>query len=264
MNNRMKVDLNNKVAIVTGGAGGIGSAIAKEFAKNGAYIYLCDVNEENGKKIEKELLNEGGLAKFMRCDVRSDEDCKTVVDDALKEHGKIDILVNNAGGNIALDRRGKIRQYTEEGWDFSIDVCMDGMFHFNRYVLPAMKKSGGRIINTGSVTGFRAGLRNQCAYNMAKAAIHSLTRSLAIEYAQYGITVNSIIPGTTWHENFYKGLGVTEDTKQKFLSHVPLKQPNTPQDMANGALYLCSEEAKRVTGVLFNIDGGWASGYCME
>lgn len=125
MNNRMKVDLNNKVAIVTGGAGGIGSAIAKEFAKNGAYIYLCDVNEENGKKIEQELLNEGGLAKFMRCDVRSDEDCKTVVEDALKEHGKIDILVNNAGGNIALDRRGKIRQYTEEGWDFSIDVCWE-------------------------------------------------------------------------------------------------------------------------------------------
>lgn len=262
----MKVDLNGRVAIVTGGSGGIGGATCRELAACGANVYICDINDEAGSALEKEICEAGGTAKYMHCNIFADEECKNVVDDAVNNYGRVDILINNAGGNIPLNKRGKIREYDVDGWDFSINVCMDGFYHLNKYAVPVMKAQNyGRIVNTGSVTGFRMGLRYQCAYNIAKAAIHNMTRCLAIEYAKYGITVNSVIPGTTWHKAFFDGLVGGDDgehVKAKFLSHIPLGEPNIPDDMGNAFLYFCSPEAERVTGVLLNVDGGWASGYC--
>ena len=258
----MKVDLNGKTAIITGGSGGIGSAIGRALIANGAFVYICDINDEKGAEVVAEMNADGEKARFLHCDVTSEDDCRTVVEAAVKERGYVDFMFNNAGANIVIERRGKIRNYEAEAWDFTVNACLDGLYHFSKYVVPVMKEKGGAIVNTGSVTGFRMGLRNQAAYNMSKAAIHSLTRAEAIEYAKYGITVNSIIPGTTWHEAFYKSLATSEEMKQKFLSHVPLGEPNTPDDMAAAALFFVSPEGRRVTGVLLNVDGGWASGYC--
>lgn len=259
----MKVDLKNKVVVITGAAGGIGTATSKLFAEMGAFIYVCDITDEIGNKLVEEINNSGGKAKYMHCDVRNEAECKAIIDDAVSEHGGVDILIHNAGYNLILDDRGKIREYKDTGWKLSIDICIDGMYNLNKYALPVMKEKGcGKIINTGSVTGFRMGLRNQCAYNIAKAAIHNITRTLAIEYAKYGITVNCVIPGSTWHKKFYEAAAYNEELKAKFLTHIPLKEPNVPENIANGSLYLCSPEADRVTGVLLNIDGGWASGYC--
>ena len=260
----MKVDLNGKTAIVTGGSGGIGSAICRALVKNGAFVYICDINDEMGKKLEDELNAEGEVSKYLHCDVTKVEDCKAAVDTAVAEHGYVDFMFNNAGANITLDRRGKIRNYEPDAWDFTINVCMDGLYHFSKYVVPVMKQKGGAIINTGSVTGFRMGLRNQCAYNMCKSAIHNLTRNQAIEYAKYGITVNAIIPGSTLLEGFCKMLAVSPELKAKFLSHIPLGEANKAEDMAAAGLFFCSPEGRRVTGVLFNVDAGWAAGYCKD
>ena len=259
----MKVDMKGRVAVITGGSGGIGSGMCRIFAENGAFVYICDINDEPGYALEKEITAAGGKAKYVHCDIMKDEDCEAVVREAASCFGRVDYLINNAGTNIPINKRGKIADYDEEGWSFTIDVCMDGMYHLNRHVIPVMKaQKSGRIINVGSVTGFRMGLRDQCAYNMSKAAIHNITRELAIEYAESGITVNGLLPGTTWHERFYKKHEVNDEMKAKFLSHVPLAKPNSPEDMAYGALYLCSSEAERVTGVLLNVDSGWAAGYC--
>ena len=257
-------DLTGKTAIITGAAGGIGSECARRFARNGAFAVLADVNAELGEKAAEEIRKSGGRAVFISCDVTDGESCGVLVEKAAAINGSIDILMNNAGLNIALEKRGKIYQYEPDSWQLTIDVCMDGMYNIGRQALPYLKKKGGRIINTGSVTGFRAGLRNQCAYNMAKAAIHNLTRTCAIEYGPFGITVNSVIPGTTWHPNFFKGLDIGDDMKKKFLSHVPLGEPNIPADMAAAALFLASDDAVRITGLLMNVDGGWAAGFCKE
>lgn len=259
----MNRDFTGKTAVITGGAGGIGSAMVRKFAACGADVYIIDINDESGNALEKELKEAGKNVRYIHCSVYKADEVNSAVEAVVKEKGKIDFLLNNAGANIALDKRGKIRKYSDAGWNFTVDVCMDGVYHFTKCVLPHMiKNGGGKIINTGSVTGMRMGLRNQCAYNMAKAAIHNMSRATAAKYAKYNITVNCVIPGTTWHENFYKSLCGDQDKLKQFLSHVPISKPNTPEDMANAAAWLCSEEADRVTGLLMNIDGGWAASYC--
>ncbi len=259
----MKADLRGRSVIVTGGAGGIGSATARLFAENGAYVYICDVNDDAGNELVAEITSKGGRAKYFHCDVTSEADCKKVVADAALNSGGVDIMIHNTGHNVTIkDGRGKISTYEYAAWQKSIDISIDSYRNFNKYVIPIMKAKGrGRIINTGSVTGFRMGLRNQCAYNMVKSTIHHFTRTLAIELAGYGITVNCVIPGSTWTKQFYVNSLTDESMNEKFLSHIPLKMPNSPEDIAYGSLYLCSNEAERVTGVLLNIDGGWSSGY---
>lgn len=260
----LKTNLDGKVAVVTGGAGGIGSAVSEALALNGAAVYLTDRNEKNGRAVAEDIVLKGGKAWFLKGDASSESDTKAIIDHIVSHEGRLDILINNVGGNISLDRRGKIYLYNEDAWNETVDVCMDGNYFFTKYALPYLAKNGGRIINVGSVTGYRMGLRNQSAYNMAKAAIHNYTRCCAAEFAKYGITVNCIIPGTTWHPNFEAHILKDPSMKEKFLSHVPLSVPNTPWDMANTAVFLASDEGERITGVLLPVDGGWSAGYCRE
>ncbi len=258
----LKADLNGKVAIVTGGTGGIGSVVSEALALNGAVVYLTGRNVEKGNQNAEAIVSKGGKAFFLRGDVTSEEDTKAIIDKVIAEQGSLDILVNNAGGNIPLERRGKIHMYYEDAWHDSMDMCMDGDYFYTKYALPYLSKNGGRIITVGSVTGYRMGLRNQCAYNMAKAAIHNYTRCNASELAKHGVTINCVIPGSTWHDNFAKKMLKNPEMKQKFLSHVPVGEANTPWDMANAVVFFASEEGVRVTGVLLPVDGGWSAGYC--
>ena len=160
-----------------------------------------------------------------------------------------------------MERRNKVYKYLPDAWSETLDRCMDGGFFFTRLAVPLMKEKGrGRIVNIGSVTGFRMGLRVQSAYNVAKAAIHNMTRCSAIELAPFHITVNCVMPGTTWHQNFF----TAQDPSlgEKFLSHVPLHEPCSPEDIATGVLFFASDEAEHVTGVTMPVDGGWSCGYC--
>lgn len=259
----IKTDLTGKVALVSGGTGGIGSIICEQLAVNGATVYISGRSIEKGEAVLASILEKGGKAIFIRGDISVEEDCERIFKQIEEENGGVDILVNNAGGNINLDRRGKIFNYHEDAWEETIDKCMDGVYFLTRCALPYMKKKHcGRIINVGSVTGFYMGLRNQAAYNVSKAAIHNITRCSASELAPYGITTNCVIPGTTWHKTFRERHLKDPAMAEKFLSHVPTGEANIPEDMAAAVLMLVSEEGSRMNGMLLNIDGGWAAGFC--
>lgn len=258
----IKTDLTGKVALVSGGTGGIGSMICEQLALNGATVYISGRSIEKGEAVLATIQEKGGKAYFVQGDISVEEDCLRIFRQIEENDKSVDILVNNAGGNINLDRRGKIFNYHEDAWEETIDKCMDGVYFLTRCALPYMKKNGGRIINVGSVTGFRMGLRNQAAYNVSKAAMHNITRCSASELAPYGITVNCVIPGTTWHKTFRERHLKDPAMAEKFLSHVPTGEANVPEDMAAAVLMLVSEEGSRMNGILLNIDGGWAAGFC--
>lgn len=258
----IKTDLTGKVALVTGGTGGIGSVICETLAANGATVYITGRNIEKGTEVLNHITEAGGKAYFVQCDISVEEDVKKLFAQVEAENGGVDFLINNAGGNIALERRGSIQDYHDDAWDETIDMCMDGTYYLTHYALPYMKQHGGRIINTGSVTGFRMGLRNQAAYNITKAAIHNMTRTSAPELAPYHITVNCVIPGSTWHKNFAAQLLKDPAMKEKFLSHIPIGEANAPEDMAAAVMLFLSEEGSRMTGIMLNVDGGWAAGFC--
>lgn len=259
----LKIDLKDKVIIVSGAAGGIGSEISKQIVENGGIVVMNDVNPD-GAKLAEELNEMGpGKATFICGNVNDEAMCKSVCDKAASYNGHVYGLINNCGQNVSMDLRGKIWQYKKEAWDRTISTCLDGGYFLTKYAYPYMKENGGRIIMVGSVTGFRMGLRNQAAYNSAKAGIHNLTRNMAIEFAPDNITVNCYIPGTTWHKRFRERLlDSVENGTEKFLSHVPAKRENVPEDMAATAMFFLSDEAHNITGLLANVDNGWAAGYC--
>ncbi len=258
----VKTDLTGKVALVSGGTGGIGSVICETLAANGATVYITGRNTEKGNEVRNNTIEAGGKAYFVKCDISVEDDVKALFAEIEKQSGGVDFLINNAGGNIALERRGHVQDYHDDAWDETIDMCMDGTYFLTRYAFPYMKEHGGRIINVGSVTGFRMGLRNQAAYNVTKAAIHNMSRCSASELAPYHITTNCVIPGSTWHKNFAAMLLKDPANKEKFLSHIPVGEANTPEDMAAAVMLLVSEEGARMTGILLNVDGGWAAGFC--
>ena len=258
----LKINLTDKVIIVSGASGGIGSELSEELVANGATVIMTDVSDKGFAMAEEFTAKGPGKAIFIPADVSSDEDCKKVVETAAAQTGSIYAVINNCGYNVDLSLRGKIWQYQPDGWGKSIHYSLDGGFFLTKYAYPYMKEKGGRIVMVGSVTGFRMGLRNQAAYNCVKAGIHNLTRNMAIEFAPDNITVNCYIPGTTWHKRFRDQALFKTQGAEKMLSHVPAKRENTPEDMAATALFFLSEEAHNITGLLANVDNGWSVGYC--
>jgi len=258
----MIVDLKDKVAVITGAAGAIGGATARLFAQNGAAVYLNDVNADRLKTAVEEMNAQGMNAFGIAGDVRSGEDMKKLIDAAAERHGRIDILVNNAGYNVGNNLRKPLWEYDEDAWRSTLDICIDSVYNCCRLVLPIMMEAGGgRIVNIGSVAGWHAPLRLQSPYSAAKSAILSLTNSLAIDYARYGINVNSIVPGSIMNNNM--GAIIYDDAfkKQSMEEHIPQGHTGEPIDIANAALFLVSPEARYVTSCTLNVDGGWTAGY---
>lgn len=261
----MNVDLKNKVAVVTGAAGAIGGATARLLAGNGAVVYLNDVNAEQLKSSVEEMNAQGMEAYGLAGDVRSGDDMEKLIGAAADRYGRIDILINNAGANVGNDLRKPVWEYSEDAWRRALDICIDSVYNCCRFALPLMMKAGaGRIVNIGSVAGWRAPLRLQSPYSAAKSAILSLTNSLAIDYAQYGININSIVPGSIM--NPHMGAIIYDDPfkKQSMAEHIPLGYTGEPSDIANAALFFVSPEARYITGCTLNVDGGWTAGYAMN
>jgi 3-oxoacyl-[acyl-carrier protein] reductase len=263
----MKVDLNGRVALVTGACQGIGQAIAMAFAENGATVAVNDINPE-GEKTAEEIHRRGGKAEFYLADVGDPQAVEQMVDDVIKTWKKIDILVNNAAVYVAGNHQQRlpIHQYADEDWRRILRVDLDGVFYCSRAVSAKfVEQRKGTIINIGSVVGI-VPLRVQCAYGASKAAVLNLTRCQALEVGKYGIRVNAIAPGSTLtdatRQAFYNP--DAQELAKSLVSHIPLGQPGTVQDIANGALYLASDDAKYVTGHVLVIDGGWTAGYLRE
>ncbi len=245
--------LNNKVAILTAAAGaGIGKATARTFAREGARVVITDAHEERSKQVALEIKEEFKVDTIgIKCDVLSLQEIKEVVRVTLNEFGRIDILFNNAGTN----RPSRIVDMTDENWDIVMGVSLRSVFYFTREVLPFMiQQNSGRIISVTSVAGFRGLAAGHAHYAAAKAGVMAFTRCLAMEAAPYRITANTIAPSFIYNE-FIPGLYPQEEI-QRMLDEIPYPRKGVPQDVANTALFLASDEGEYITGQTICVTGG--------
>ncbi|MCH7494543.1 MAG: 3-oxoacyl-[acyl-carrier-protein] reductase [Candidatus Marinimicrobia bacterium] len=241
--------LKRKSALITGASRGIGAAIARKFASEGAKLIISATNEELLSKMKKELGDEGCNVEMMKCDVSDAASFKSLVQFTLDTFGSVDILVNNAG--IARDKL--IMAMTEEDWDAVINVNLKGTFNGIKSVTrPMLKAKSGCIINITSIVGL-SGNAGQANYASSKAGIIGLTKSAAKELASRNIRVNAIAPGFIETEMTES---VKEDAKEKFLKNVPLIRAGTGEDVANLAAFLASDSSSYITGQVINVDGG--------
>jgi NAD(P)-dependent dehydrogenase (short-subunit alcohol dehydrogenase family) len=260
----LKTDLSNKIALVTGGNGAIGSATAVKLAENGADVIIHGQNEEKGAAAVAEIEKTGRKAAFLKADLSVPEQAREMAEKAVGMFGRIDILVNNAGTNVGPDDRKPIHEFSEHHWDRIIDTDLNGVFHVSKPIIKKMtEQKYGRIINIGSVAGV-APLRLQCGFVAAKAALHELTKAMAIELAPLGIAVNAVIPGSIMVEGTKKLFYSDPAKSEAILSHIPLHRPGTPEEVANCILFMSSDAASYVTGSLLIVDGGWTCGYSRD
>ena len=260
----MDLKLQDRVVLITGGAGSIGSATARIFAENGAIVYINDLQKEAGEKLENTMREMGYRFHFLAGNVNCEEDIRTFVETAFEREGHIDCLVNNTGKSVEADKRAPICGLEERLWDRSMNICLNGIRNCCRYAVPHMKEQHfGRIVNIGSVAGFRQPLRNQDGYAISKAIIHHLTRDMALDYAPFGITANCVIPGSVVNANL-GSLYSSEKSARAMKSHVPYGSPGKGAFIGEAVVFLCSPLSEFITGLLMNVDGGWSAGYAIE
>lgn len=242
--------LENKVALITGAGRGIGKAIALRFAQEGCNIAFTDIAlNEVVMETEKELQALGIKAKAYASNAANFEETHQVVDEIVKDFGRIDILVNNAG----ITKDTALKRMTEEQWDAVINVNLKSVFNFTKAVQPVMwKQAGGSVINMSSVVGV-SGNANQCNYSASKAGIIGFTKSAAKEMGVRNIRHNAIAPGfiiTAMTD------ALPEDVRKQWESLIPLRRGGTPEDVANVALFLASDLSSYVTGQVIHCCGG--------
>lgn len=247
--------LAGKVAIVTGGAMGIGEAISRLFAKEGAKVILSDVNEI-GENVAASINMEGGVAEFVRGDVAKDADVRNLIEQTVTKFGQLDILVNNA----AISSPKPEVDHTEEEWDRIMAVNVKGVWLTTKYAIPEMKKvGGGSIINFSSVYGI-VGTQGFAAYHASKGAVRAYTKSTAIANASAGIRCNSVHPGAIDTPQLRGVMSLSPDPKaaeEAFLQAEPMGRLGQPIEVAYGCVYFASDESKFVTGAELYIDGGY-------
>ena len=242
--------LKEKIALITGGANGIGLATAERFAKDGAKIILWDISE-NGNDVVARLKKDGHEAIFKKVSVTSEEEVKKAVAEARDHFGRIDILINNAG--ITKDRT--LLKMSKQEWDDVIAVNLTGVFNCTQAVAPIMKEQNyGRIVSASSNVAIR-GNYGQTNYVATKTAIIGMTKVWAMELGRFGITANCIAPGFI-HTAMTDAM--PEEVRKQSLPLIPLGKWGMPEDIANGYLYLASDEASFVSGICLTIDGGGA------
>lgn len=247
--------LIEKVAIVTGAGSGIGQGIARKLASEGAKVIVSDLRIEAAEETVSLIEKENGIAEAVKADVSNSADVRQMIDSTVEKYGKIDVLVNNAGAAMSFT---PVEDVSEELWDLMMNVNAKGAFLTSKYAVPYMKKQGnGSIINIASIASKRArpGLNAYCA---SKGAVTLLTKALAIELAKENIRVNAINPGpadTPMMPEFIASMDEAEGRKM-FEDSVPLGRMCRPDDIANIALYLASDDSSYATGAVFDVDGG--------
>ncbi len=241
---------DNKVALVTGGASGIGLATARGFAAEGALVVIADVQDKAGEQAVKDITAQGGRAVYQHLDVSSETEWEKVIALIVKEHGGLNILVNNAG----IGDNQTIEETTKETYDRVIAITQTSVFLGHKAAAAALKASGnGAIVNVSSMFGVVGGFGTSPAYHAAKGAVRLLTKSTALGWAQAGVRVNSIHPG-------FVETPILGETDRKMLADAtPMGRIAKPEELAAGILFLASDEASFMTGAELVIDGGYTA-----
>lgn len=241
--------LKDKVAVITGGADGIGQAIAERFASEGAIVCIWDIQMEKGLSLAVEIVKTGGQAAFFHVDTTNFQQVEEATKQIIEQHGRIDILINNAG----ITRDATLRKMTHEQWSQVIDVNLTGVFNCTKAIAPIMLDKGyGRIVNASSVVGVYGNF-GQTNYVATKAAIIGMTKTWAREFGRKGVTVNAVAPGFTMTDLVAK---MPENIREAMKAKVPLGRLATPEEMASAYLFLCSEDANYINGHTLSVDGG--------
>jgi 3-oxoacyl-[acyl-carrier protein] reductase len=244
------VELEGKVAIVTGASLGIGSACALDLAKNGANVAInYRKHDAEANAICEQINSMGRRGLAVKADVSSFQDAQSMVDTIVKEFGRIDILINNAGVN----RDAVIWKMTEQQWDEALDINLKGYFNYIHAVAPLFKEQkGGKIVNVTSINGIR-GKFGQANYSAAKAGIIGLTKTVARELARSNVNCNAVAPGLIETDMMKQA---PEDVKQKALAEIVLGRMGAPEEVASVVTFLCTEKARHITGEVIKVDGG--------
>ena len=266
--------LKDKVAIVTGGGGGIGEGICLSLAREGAHVVVSDVNQEPAEKVARKVEETGRKSLAIKTDVRMAKECQALFDTTVAELGQIDILVCCAGvGGFVLqgdsEEPAMLETILEEEWDLTMDVNLKGVFLCNQKIAPYFKKQkSGKIINISSIGG-RKGLDFIPHYCASKAGVIVFTQAVASQLAPFNINVNTICPGVVWTPMWEVGAKALSYTYPQFKGMDPdkifdamvehltaLKRPQSPEDIGNAVVFLASSEADQITGQALNVDGG--------
>jgi sorbitol-6-phosphate 2-dehydrogenase len=255
--------LNNRIAVVTGGGQGLGAAICLRLALEGADVVVADLNEANAQMAAAEAARASGRRTLaIRCDVTSEAQVQTLMQQAVAEFGRIDILVANAGILIS----GPVEEFPLEKWQAVINVNLVGYFLCAKHVVPIMKQQrSGSIIQINSKSGKKGSYKNS-AYAASKFAGIGLTQSIALELAEFGVRVNAICPGNLldsplWKDSLFKQFaqnqGISEEeVRKKYVDQVPMKRPCTYEDVCNIVAFLASDQSSYMTGQAINVTGG--------
>ena len=245
--------LGDKVALITGGASGMGASMARIFAREGAKVVVADMLADEGKKIVDEITRANGAAIFQRLDVSSEAEWQAAIAATLAAYGRLDILVNDAGiSGSAVDDL-----FDSAAWDKIMSINATGTFLGMKYAIPEMKKAGGgAIVNISSISGVTGQRGIHVAYNASKGAVRTLTKAAAVQHGRDNIRVNSVHPGLMPP---MRTSGRTADpvVRAKMLEGVPLRRDGRVEEVANAVLFLASDEASYITGVELYVDGGF-------
>ncbi len=247
--------VKDKVALVTGAGAGIGKASALLLAREGAKVGVADFDAAAAEETKRVIKDTGGEAISLKGDVSIETDCAGMVEAVLARWGRLDILCNIAG--VVLG--GILDKTTDTEWNSSMDVNLRSIYLCSKHAIPVMKRSGGgAIVNMASVAGLM-GVKNRAAYSASKGGVIALTKSMAIDYVEDGIRVNSICPGTVDSPSLQKRLKALPDpvaARRDFTARQPMKRIGRPEEIAYAVLFLCSDESSYVTGTEIVVDGG--------
>lgn len=251
--------LKDKTAIITGGGTGIGRATALLFARHGAKVVITGRTERTLDDTARQASDEGLEVTRFVADVSREEDCRKIVEETVSRFGSLDILFNNAG----VCYKANTHETTTEIWDETFDANVKGVYLMSKFAIPHMLEQGsGCIVNNSSILGLKASPAGFAAYSASKGAVNQLTKSMALEYADKGIRVNAICPGTSYTpmmDELFDQWGEREIGENRYISVHPIGRLAQPEEIANAVLYLCDDKVKFITGTMLSVDGGMSA-----